>query len=130
VVVADSRYQRDGRFIEMLGYYDPMPTATMVKLDMARVQHWLGRGATASDTVRSLIKKASAMPTAADVAGQARERRASAVTEAGRLAPARPSPEEGKADGRVEARRPEARPVPPRRPPRPAGGEPSARKDG
>jgi small subunit ribosomal protein S16 len=127
VVVTDSRFQRDGRFIEMLGYYDPMPSATMVKLDMPRVEHWLGRGAIASDTVRSLIKKAATMPTADQVAETARTRRATAVAEAGRMAPTRPAPEAGtKADGKIESRRPEARP--PRRSTKPPDGETPTQK--
>lgn len=58
VVAADSRAPRDGRFIEQLGYYDPMKDPKVIRLDLARVDHWLGHGAQASDTVKGLIEKA------------------------------------------------------------------------
>lgn len=60
VVVADSRAPRDGSNIEQIGYFDPMSTPPVVKLDLARVDHWIGVGAQPSDTVRDLIKKARA----------------------------------------------------------------------
>lgn len=58
VVAADSRAPRDGRFIEQLGYYDPMKTPKVLNLDLDRVDHWLSVGAQPSDTVNDLIKKA------------------------------------------------------------------------
>ncbi len=57
VVVADSRSPRDGKFIEILGTYDPKKTGANSKLKMDRVEHWISKGAQPSDTVRSLIKK-------------------------------------------------------------------------
>ncbi len=57
VVAADSRFPRDGRFLENLGTYDPLVEKDSVKLKMDRVQYWLSQGAQPSDTVRSLIKK-------------------------------------------------------------------------
>jgi small subunit ribosomal protein S16 len=57
VVVADSESPRDGRFIEVLGTYDPKKDPAEVKLDKERLDLWLDRGAIPSDTVRSLIKK-------------------------------------------------------------------------
>jgi small subunit ribosomal protein S16 len=57
VVVADSRAWRDGRFIEVLGHYDPRKNPAVVKIDAERAKHWLGKGAKASDTVRSLLKR-------------------------------------------------------------------------
>lgn len=57
VVVADSRAWRDGRFIEVLGHYDPRRNPAVVKIDEERAKHWLGKGARASDTVRSLLKR-------------------------------------------------------------------------
>jgi small subunit ribosomal protein S16 len=57
VVVADSRAWRDGRFIEVLGHYDPRKNPAVVKIDAERAKHWLGKGARASDTVRSLLKR-------------------------------------------------------------------------
>ena len=58
VVVADSRFARDGRFIEEIGYYDPMtePAAT-IKIDAEKAQKWLKAGAQPTDTVRVLLKK-------------------------------------------------------------------------
>ena len=57
VVVADSRFPRDGRFIEVLGTYDPKPNPPAIKLDLEKVQSWLNRGANLSTTVRSLLKR-------------------------------------------------------------------------
>lgn len=58
VVVADSLFPRDGRFVESLGYYKPLTQPARLVLDMERVDHWLGKGAEPSGTVRSLITKA------------------------------------------------------------------------
>ena len=57
VVVADSRSPRDGKFIELIGTYDPKKPGdnSMIKVD--RAEHWIARGARPSDTVRSLLKK-------------------------------------------------------------------------
>jgi len=60
VVVADSRAWRDGRFIEVLGHYDPRRNPAVVKIDTERAKHWLGKGAKASDTVKSLLKRSTA----------------------------------------------------------------------
>ena len=57
VVVADSRYPRNGRFIEEIGYYDPMKTPAEIKLDEEKVQKWLKNGAQPTETVKSLIAK-------------------------------------------------------------------------
>ena len=58
VVVADERAPRDGRFIEEIGYYDPMtePAAT-IKIDAEKAQKWIKNGAQPTDTVRTLLKK-------------------------------------------------------------------------
>lgn len=58
VVVADSRYARDGRFIEEIGYYDPTKNPSIVKIDADKAQQWLDNGAQPTDTVRVLLKKA------------------------------------------------------------------------
>jgi small subunit ribosomal protein S16 len=60
VVVADSRSWRDGRFIEVLGHYDPRKNPAVVKIDTERAKAWIGKGAQASDTVRSLLKRSAA----------------------------------------------------------------------
>ena len=57
VVVADSRSPRDGRFIEEVGYYDPMKDPAEIKLDAEKVQKWIANGAQPTDTVRALINK-------------------------------------------------------------------------
>src|SRR4030081_108108 len=57
VVVADSRSPRDGKFIEIIGTYDPKKTGHNSTLKLDREHYWIARGAQASDTVRSLIKK-------------------------------------------------------------------------
>jgi small subunit ribosomal protein S16 len=57
VVVADSRSPRDGKFIEILGTYDPKKTGHNSTLKLDRIDHWISKGAQPSDTVRSLIKK-------------------------------------------------------------------------
>ena len=62
VVVADERSPRDGRFIEEIGYYDPMtePAAT-IKIDAEKAKQWLDNGAQPTDTVRELLKKAAVL---------------------------------------------------------------------
>ena len=57
VVVADSRYPRDGRFIEEIGYYNPMTEPADVKVDADKVKQWIANGAQPTDTVKSLLKK-------------------------------------------------------------------------
>ncbi len=58
VVVADSRSPRDGRFIEEIGYYQPITNPGIIKINEDRALDWLSKGAQPSDTVRSLFKKA------------------------------------------------------------------------
>ena len=57
VVVADSRFPRDGRFIEEIGYYNPMEEPSVVKLDPEKAKKWIENGAQPTDTVRDLFKK-------------------------------------------------------------------------
>jgi small subunit ribosomal protein S16 len=68
VVASDSRAPRDGRFIEQLGYYDPMRDPKVISLKLDRVDHWLSVGASASETVTALIAKARAADGAAEAA--------------------------------------------------------------
>ena len=56
-VVADSRFPRDGRFIEELGYYDPTTEPTTIKLDLEKAKEWIAKGAQPSDRVKALIKR-------------------------------------------------------------------------
>ena len=84
VVVADSRSPRDGKFIEEIGYYNPLTEPAEIKIDDEKAQKWLSNGAQATDTVRSLLKKAgiyelmaakkaTKQPTASDVEETAAE---------------------------------------------------------
>ncbi len=57
VVVADSRYPRDGRFIEEIGYYDPTKEPAVVKIDDEKAKQWIKNGAQPTDTVKALLKK-------------------------------------------------------------------------
>jgi len=57
VVVSDSRTPRDGRFIEEIGYYNPVTEPAVIKFDEERAKYWLGTGAQPTETVRSLLKK-------------------------------------------------------------------------
>ena len=61
VVVADSRYPRDGRFIEEIGFYNPTVNPTELKVDVDRAQAWIKTGAQPTETVRDLLKKAGAL---------------------------------------------------------------------
>lgn len=61
IVVADSRYPRDGRFIEEIGTYNPMSAETEVKIDGERAQQWIKNGAQPTDTVRGILKKAGVL---------------------------------------------------------------------
>ena len=56
VVVADARAPRDGRFIEEIGYYDPMKKPADIKIDEEKAKNWLGNGAQPTDTVKRLFK--------------------------------------------------------------------------
>lgn len=58
VVVADSRAPRDGRFIEEIGYFNPMTEPETVKIDEEKAQKWLSTGAQPTDTAKRLLKKA------------------------------------------------------------------------
>ncbi|MBE6627421.1 MAG: 30S ribosomal protein S16 [Clostridia bacterium] len=57
VIVADSRSPRDGRFIEEIGYYNPLTNPAEIKIDAEKAKKWLGNGAQPTETVKSLLKK-------------------------------------------------------------------------
>ncbi len=57
VVVADSRYPRDGRFIESIGYYNPMTEPATVQIDADKAKQWISNGAQLTDTVKDILKK-------------------------------------------------------------------------
>ena len=57
IVVADSRFPRDGRFIEEIGYYDPTKEPSVFKIDADKAKHWISNGAQPTDTIKALLKK-------------------------------------------------------------------------
>lgn len=57
IVVIDKRRARDGRFLEVLGQYNPISTPVQIEIDSERAQYWLSKGAEPSETVRSLLRK-------------------------------------------------------------------------
>ena len=69
VVVIDSAVSRDGRFVEVLGYYNPRTDPETMKVNRERLTHWLGKGARPSDTVRTLLRRHPASETAPNGAG-------------------------------------------------------------
>mgnify|MGYP001792316358 CR=1 FL=1 len=87
VVVTDKRSPRDGKFIEIVGHYDPKKPDHNSGLKLDRVEHWISRGAQPSDTVRSLIKKNSKQAAASSPEPQATAPAAQAGT------PTEPVPE-------------------------------------
>ncbi len=59
IVVADSRYPRDGRFIEEIGYYNPIAEPVVLKVDADKAKKWMSNGAQPTETVKTLLKKAN-----------------------------------------------------------------------
>ena len=57
IVVADSRYPRDGRFIEEIGYYEPTKEPSVVNVDEDKAKKWIANGAQPTDTVKDILKK-------------------------------------------------------------------------
>ncbi len=82
VVVADSRSPRDGRFIEIIGAYDPKKPGHNSTLKIDRAEYWISKGAQPSDTVRSLIKKNKNPEAAAKKAAAAAAKKAAAAPKA------------------------------------------------
>jgi small subunit ribosomal protein S16 len=62
IVVINGETKRDGKFLDVVGTYDPMQKPAVVKLDTEKLNHWLGQGAEPTVTVRSLIKKQGTAP--------------------------------------------------------------------
>ena len=117
VVVADKRSPRDGKFIEMVGTYDPKKAGQNSTLKLDRIEHWISKGAQPSDTVRSLIKKiknpeAAAKKAAAKAAAKAAKKPAPAPKAEVAPAPAETAPAAAPAETT-----PAAAPPPPRPPP-------------
>ena len=61
VVVADSRYPRDGRFIEEIGYYNPLTEPAVINIDNEKAKRWIANGAQPTETVKALLKKNGAL---------------------------------------------------------------------
>ena len=61
IVVADSRYPRDGRFIEEIGTYNPCVSPAEIKIDAEKAKQWIANGAQPTDTVRVLLKKSNVL---------------------------------------------------------------------
>ena len=60
IVVADAECKRDGKFLDVIGTYDPLKDPVVIKVDNAKLEDWLGRGALPTTTVKSILKKAPA----------------------------------------------------------------------
>src|ERR1700730_10329611 len=107
VVVTDSRSPRDGKFIEIVGTYDPKKVGQNSTLKLDRIEHWISKGAQPSDTVRSLIKKTK-NPEAA-----AKRDAATAAKKAAAAAASKPAPAPAPVETTPAAAPAEAPPPPP-----------------
>lgn len=111
IVAADQRSNRDGRFIELLGTYDPLQEPPIVRMKADRVNYWLGTGAQASETVAALIKKLHAGEVinldkegAEDAAKEARKESKKAALESRKVELAKASAEITAAKAAAEAK--------------------------
>ena len=111
VVVTDTRSPRDGKFIEIVGTYDPKKAGQNSTLKLDRIEHWISKGAQPSDTVRSLIKKTKNPEAAAKKAAAAAKKAVPAPAPAAPVA-AEPS-EPAAAPAETTAPMPESEPAPP-----------------
>jgi small subunit ribosomal protein S16 len=100
IVVTDKRAPRDGKFIETLGHYNPRTEPATLEVNAEKARDWLSRGATPSETVRSLFKKAGVFTAAASAPTEAA---ASAPAEAAASAPAE-APASAAAEAPAEAK--------------------------
>ena len=116
VVVTDKRSPRDGKFIEIVGTYDPKKAGQNSTLKLDRIEHWISKGAQPSDTVRSLIKKTKNPEAAAKKAAAAAAKKAAPAP---KPAPAPAAPvaaepsEPAAAPAETPAPMPESEPAPP-----------------
>jgi len=115
VVVTDKRSPRDGKFIEIVGTYDPKKAGQNSTLKLDRIEHWISKGAQPSDTVRSLIKKIKNPEAAAKKAASAAAKKAApAPKPAPAPAPVAAEPSEpAAAPAETTAPMPESEPAPP-----------------
>lgn len=90
IVVTDSRFARDGRFIEIIGYYDPTMDPPVLKVETEKAEDWMRKGAQPSDTVRGLLKKVGLLggQSEASIARQEAKAEAKKTAKAKALAPA------------------------------------------
>jgi small subunit ribosomal protein S16 len=109
VVVADKRSPRDGKFIEIVGTYDPKKAGQNSTLKLDRIEHWISKGAQPSDTVRSLIKKTKNPEAAA--------KKEAAVAAKKAAVAAKPAPEPAPVETEPAAAPAEETPPPPPSPP-------------
>jgi small subunit ribosomal protein S16 len=107
VVVADKRSPRDGKFIEIVGTYDPKKPGSNSTLKLDRIEHWISKGAQPSDTVRSLIKK-NKNPEAA-----AKKAEATAAKKAAKAAKPTPAPEPAQSEATAAPEPAAETPAPP-----------------
>jgi len=115
VVVTDKRSPRDGKFIEIVGTYDPKKAGQNSTLKLDRIEHWISKGAQPSDTVRSLIKKTKNPEAAAKKAASAAAKKAATAPKpAPAPAPVAAEPSEpAAAPAETTAPMPESEPAPP-----------------
>src|SRR6266571_755372 len=114
VVVADKRSPRDGKFIEIVGTYDPKKAGPNSTLKLDRIEHWISKGAQPSDTVRSLIKKTRNPEAAAKKAAAAAAKKAAPAPKPAPAAPVAAEPSEpAAAPAETTAPMPESEPAPP-----------------
>ena len=116
VVVTDTRSPRDGKFIEIVGTYDPKKAGQNSTLKLDRIEHWISKGAQPSDTVRSLIKKTKNPEAAAKKAAAAAAKKAAPAPKPAPAAavPVAAEPSEpAAAPAETTAPMPESEPAPP-----------------
>jgi small subunit ribosomal protein S16 len=80
IVVTDSRIARDSSFVEIVGHYNPRTKPSKVEIDRERINHWVGKGAQLSDTVRTLLKRHATVPVAATESASAKSPAADKAT--------------------------------------------------
>lgn len=112
IVVADQRRSRDGRFIERVGFYNPMARGSAQRLELAqeRVQYWISKGAQPSDRVCKLVKEATSGETIAAAPRRSETRKAQADAMASKAQQAKKT-EEKAAEKEVKAEEAEAKPA-------------------
>ncbi len=114
VVVTDTRSPRDGKFIEIVGTYDPKKAGQNSTLKLDRIEHWISKGAQPSDTVRSLIKKTKNPEAAAKKAAASAAKKAAPAPKPAPAAPVAAEPSEpAAAPAETTAPMPESEPAPP-----------------